>query len=80
MMLDLHSICLQIHYAMTPHRISLLLVVFTVNRSGWRFLSQQIPDLIDGEIRTGIGDADSVVLEFAQHGFGFKLTHSRFVG
>jgi len=56
MMLDLHSICLQIHYAMTPHRISLLLVVFTVNRSGWRFLLQQVADLVDAHVWIRVGN------------------------
>jgi hypothetical protein len=75
MMLDLHSICLQIHYAMTPHRISLLLVVFTVNRSGWRFLSQQFSHLLDSQVGSGIGDAGPIVEKLSVQSCNCQTAH-----
>jgi hypothetical protein len=62
---------------MTPHRISLLLFVFTVNPRSWCFLSQQIPDLLNREVGAGIRDANSVVVEFAHKYFRFKRGHCR---
>ena len=63
------------HYAVTPDTTSLLLDVFTVKLPGWRFLSQDFPDLLDGQAGSWIGYARSVVKELAVQGIHCQAAH-----
>lgn len=75
MMLGVTMLTFLLHYAVTPHILSLPLDVFTVKLSDWRFLSQQLAHLLDGQIRSGIGDRSSVVEEFSLQGFNLEAAH-----
>ena len=66
MMLDFPMLSPSAHYAVTPHTTSLLLDEFTVKLPCWRFLSQQIPDLLHGQFWTWIRNANPVVVELSR--------------